>query len=61
MLHKKNLLFPPKILLGLGLVLLLGATGPVWAVNGFINYSNAIARNLLDDELWGGVTIGYSW
>ncbi len=32
-----------------------------FSVNTFMNYSHAIARHLLDDELWGGVSVGYSW
>ncbi len=30
-------------------------------VNGFLYYSHALAGGLLDDELYGGVTVGYGW
>lgn len=30
-------------------------------LNGFLNYSQAIARRYLNDEIYGGVSIGYGW
>ena len=32
-----------------------------FTVGGFINYSQAVRRDLLDDELYGGATMAYSW
>jgi hypothetical protein len=30
-------------------------------VKGFLYYSHALARHFLDDQLWGGVSVGYEW
>ncbi|MCE5327420.1 MAG: hypothetical protein LLG01_13515 [Planctomycetaceae bacterium] len=30
-------------------------------LNGFLNYSQAIARQFLNDEIYGGVSVGYGW
>ncbi len=30
-------------------------------LNGFVSYSQAMARHFLNDELWGGISIGYEW
>jgi hypothetical protein len=30
-------------------------------VTGFLNLSNAIAENFLNDEVYGGMSVGYSW
>lgn len=30
-------------------------------LTGFMNYSQAIARHFLDDQLYGGMSVGYSW
>ena len=30
-------------------------------VNGFINYSHALAEHFLDDNFWGGMSVGYEW
>lgn len=30
-------------------------------ITGFLNYSQAFRHDLLNDELWGGVNVGWSW
>jgi hypothetical protein len=30
-------------------------------VNGFLNFSHALADHFLDDNLWGGLSVGYEW
>ena len=32
-----------------------------FTVGGFVNYSQAFARDAIKDELYGGMTVGYSW
>ena len=30
-------------------------------ITGFLNFSDALRDDILNDEFWGGMTVGYEW
>jgi len=45
----------------LGTALGLPANCGTLTLNGFLRFSDAVFNAVLNDEFWGGVTIGYGW
>jgi hypothetical protein len=61
--HRKvaNITYGLGVTYDLGNALNLSKRSGSVAVGGFLNYSQAVERDLLNDELYGGATLAYSW